>query len=107
MNIVYCMHQVWSNDVIRAPEHRVLASTTTERFSVPFFYNPDYEALVQPASGNSASDASSSNSDNSAAETPHYTPILWGEFRRRRFEGDIADFGEEIQIEHFKVDRAK
>jgi hypothetical protein len=31
-----------------------------------------------------------------------YREINWGEFRARRADGDYADQGEEIQIEHYK-----
>lgn len=34
---------------------------------------------------------------------PRYSAINWGHFRRRRFEGDYADVGREIQIEDFLI----
>ena len=41
---------MWSNDVFKAAEHRVHATplSSPERFSVPFFFNPDYDALIEP-----------------------------------------------------------
>jgi isopenicillin N synthase-like dioxygenase len=42
------MVQVWSNDLYRAPVHRVLAMDTVERLSLPLFFNPAYEAVVAP-----------------------------------------------------------
>jgi isopenicillin N synthase-like dioxygenase len=35
--------QVWSNDVYKAPLHRVKAQENLERYSSPFFYNPSYD----------------------------------------------------------------
>ena len=32
-----------------------------------------------------------------------YAPIRWGDFRAKRFLGDYADIGKEIQIEDFKI----
>ena len=42
------MAQVWSNDIYKAPLHRVLANNNSVRYSVPFFYNPNYDSLVTP-----------------------------------------------------------
>jgi len=78
------MLQVISNDRFVSPLHRVLAQRSSERFSAPFFLNPPYELDCTPAPG--------------AGEEPHYAPLNWGEFRRRRFEGDFADNGVETQI---------
>ena len=83
------MVQVWSNDLYRAPPHRVLAMDRSERISIPFFYNPAYAAEIRPLIG-----------------TPHYRPLNWGEFRRRRADGDFADYGTEVQIGDWRVQAA-
>ena len=80
------MVQVWSNDLYRAPVHRVLAMDNADRLSVPFFYNPSYAAEVAPLVGE-----------------PAYRPIGWGEFRRRRADGDFADYGTEVQIGEWRI----
>lgn len=85
------MVQVWSNDLYSAPIHRVLAMEDQDRFSLPFFYNPSYEAVVAPleaALGRSG---------------PHYSGIPWGEYRRRRADGDFADYGAEVQISDYRI----
>lgn len=91
------MLQVWSNNKYKAVEHRVRATTveSESRFSVPFFYNPDYDALIRPFL--------CPNPDGSAA--PVYKPIRWGDYRSQRFLGDFADVGTEIQIEQFQGTR--
>ena len=81
------MIQVWSNDLYRAPVHRVLAMDRAERLSIPYFYNPGYGADIAPLAG-----------------PPHYRPINWGEFRRRRADGDFADYGTEVQIADYRLD---
>jgi isopenicillin N synthase-like dioxygenase len=80
------MVQVWSNDRYRAPPHRVLAMERSERISIPFFYNPSYEAQIRPLKGE-----------------PKYRALDWGEFRRRRAEGDFADYGTEVQISEWRI----
>lgn len=83
------MVQVWSNDRFRAPLHRVQAMEQSRRFSIPFFYNPAYDAVVRPLSGTGG--------------PPRYQGFSWGEFRRRRAEGDFADYGAEVQIGDFRI----
>ena len=80
------MVQIWSNNHYRAPPHRVLAMESAERISIPFFYNPAYSADIRPLSG-----------------TPRYRPLNWGEFRRRRADGDFADYGTEVQISDWRA----
>lgn len=81
------MLQVWSNDRFQAPEHRVIANASQERFSAPFFFNPDYRTDCMPLTN-----------------PPRYRPVNWGHFRRERAAGDYADDGEEIQITQFRID---
>jgi len=87
------MMQVWSNDRYKSPLHRVVVRTGGERFSAPFFFNPSYEAVCAPLPELLAVDG-----------RPHYRPISWGEFRSLRAAGDYADIGEEVQVEHYRID---
>jgi isopenicillin N synthase-like dioxygenase len=84
------MLQVWSNDRYLAPIHRVRAMDDTDRYSIPFFYNPCYDAVVVPAALEVCGPA-------------HYSGIPWGSYRRRRADGDFADGGDEVQISHFRL----
>lgn len=86
------MVQVWSNDLYPAPIHRVLAMQRADRISLPFFHNPAYRAVVEPL-------ASQIRADRPA----RYRPILWGDFRRARADGDFADYGAEIQIRDYRI----
>eukprot|EP01062_Namystynia_karyoxenos_P067075 TRINITY_DN60977_c0_g1_i1.p1 TRINITY_DN60977_c0_g1~~TRINITY_DN60977_c0_g1_i1.p1 ORF type:complete len:380 (+),score=115.22 TRINITY_DN60977_c0_g1_i1:69-1142(+) len=84
--------QVWSNDRYRAPLHRVKAQLRDERWSAPFFYNPNYRTNYAPVYSTVT------------PETPaRYRPINWGEFRMKRFAGDYADVGEEAQVSHYRI----
>jgi isopenicillin N synthase-like dioxygenase len=86
------MAQVWSNDLYRAPVHRVLAMDRIDRLSLPFFYNPAYGADVAPLQNLVW-----------GARSPRYRPIPWGEFRRRRADGDFANYGAEVQISDYRI----
>lgn len=84
------MMQVWSNDTYTAAIHRVLAMDRRDRYSIPFFYNPSAatEVVPIPALG--------------GARGPHYRAVPWREFRRRRTDGDYADYGDEVQITQYR-----
>jgi len=84
--------QVWSNDRYPAALHRVLANDRAERFSAPYFFNPAPTAAYAPLPGTV-----------DATRPARYRPIVWGEFRANRTAGDYADYGEEIQISHYRI----
>ena len=83
------MMQVWSNDAYIAPQHRVIAMDQVDRFSFPYFCNPSYDAVIEPL----------------GTEEPHYRPINWGEFRRKRADGDFANYGAEVQISDYRLSK--
>ena len=84
------MFQVWANDRITAPEHRVLASNTTERFSIAYFLNPGAESVIEPLL------------QPGFEQQPRYNAIHWAEFRGMRSLGDYGNYGEEVQINHYQ-----
>ncbi len=86
------MMQVLSNDLYRAPVHRVLAMDESDRLSIPFFLNPTASAVIEPVS-----------TAISAEQPAKYSPILWSDFRKRRSDGDYANYGTEVQISQFRT----
>eukprot|EP01061_Rhynchopus_euleeides_P015997 TRINITY_DN27148_c0_g3_i2.p1 TRINITY_DN27148_c0_g3~~TRINITY_DN27148_c0_g3_i2.p1 ORF type:complete len:342 (+),score=110.64 TRINITY_DN27148_c0_g3_i2:54-1079(+) len=84
--------QVWSNDIYRAPLHRVKAQAAEQRYSIPFFLNPSYDTDYAPSV---------------SGGPPLYRPINWGVFRMARFGGDYADVGTDTQIAHYRIKQAK
>ena len=88
--------QVWSNDQYRAALHRVAVSTSAERYSLPYFFNPAYSASYAPL-----------ESLLDHANSANYHPINWGDFRKERQHGDYGDYGSEIQIADFKVNNTE
>ena len=81
------MVQVWSNDAYRAALHRAAAMDRVDRYSIPFFFNPSYDSLIEPLER--------------AGAPRRYHGIHWGEFRRKRADGDFADVGKEVQISDY------
>ncbi len=83
--------QVWTNDRCTAGVHRVVPITSPQgRFSIPFFYQPKVDAVVEPWLA--------------AEEIPHYRAFSWQEYIRGRVTDNYSDLGEEdIQIDRYKV----
>ena len=78
--------QVWTNDRYKAAVHRVVPMTTSERFSIPFFANPDRECVIEPIA-------------ELAQGAPRYRPFTWREFMKGRADDNYADLGvDDIQI---------
>lgn len=86
------MMQVWSNDIYQAAVHRVLAMDRTDRYSIPFFFNPSAATIVEPLS-----------SVISEKRPPRYSPIQWSDYRGKRTDGDYADYGAEVQIAQYRL----
>lgn len=84
--------QVWSNDLYQAPVHRVQASGNRDRYSLPFFFNPSYDAVYAPLKVLT-----------NKKSYPRYRPIHWGEFRWQRQQGDFANYGQENQIADYRI----
>ena len=85
------MMQVWSNDRYRAAIHRVREMTKSDRYSIPFFFNPAADAVIKPLPSVVTDDAPA-----------RYRPISWSDFRFQRTDGDYADYGTEVQISQFR-----
>ncbi|MFK7974993.1 MAG: 2OG-Fe(II) oxygenase family protein [Halioglobus sp.] len=87
------MFQVWANDRVTAPLHRVLESKTKERFSIAYFLNPGAKSVIAPLL------------ESGAQEQARYNAFRWAQFRDKRALGDYGDYGEEIQISHYQRKR--
>jgi isopenicillin N synthase-like dioxygenase len=83
--------QVWSNDQYVAAIHRVLKRTNNSRYSTPYFYNPEGNAVLKPIEGLSS-------------ESDLYKSFTWKEYIQGRVSDNYEDLGEDdIQIERFRV----
>ncbi|AES90247.1 putative oxoglutarate/iron-dependent dioxygenase, non-heme dioxygenase domain-containing protein [Medicago truncatula] len=85
--------QVWSNDAYESVEHRAIVSTEKERFSIPFFLFPGYDAEVKPFE-------ELINEQNPSK----YRPYKWGKFLVHRKDSNIKKQDvENLQIYHYKL----
>ncbi|XP_077233120.1 protein LATERAL BRANCHING OXIDOREDUCTASE 1-like isoform X1 [Tasmannia lanceolata] len=85
--------QVWSNDKYESPEHRVVANSERERFSMPFFLNPADYLMVKPL-----------EELVDEQNPPKYREYNCGEFFKSRKNSNFKNLGvENLQISHFKI----
>jgi isopenicillin N synthase-like dioxygenase len=63
----------WTNDLFRSTVHRAINLTGRRRYSIPFFFGPNPEALIAPLPGCAGPD-----------RPARYEPILAGEYSQRR-----------------------
>jgi isopenicillin N synthase-like dioxygenase len=83
--------QVQTNDQYSAAVHRVVPMTRKARYSTPFFYQPRFDAVIQPM-------------DASRVGKPRYTPFSWRDYIRARITDNYSDIGEDdIQISRYKI----
>ena len=88
------MMQVWSNDIYQAAIHRVVAMDSSDRYSIPFFFNPAAATEVSPLP-----------TVVSAERPARYRSIKWSEYRGKRTDGDYSDYGPEVQIKQYLIDK--
>ena len=80
--------QVWTNNRYVAATHRVLPVPGVSRYSTPFFFQPRFDAVVEPWCLN--------------GERPQYRPFSWREFIMGRVTDNYADYGaDDIQISKY------
>jgi len=97
------MMQVWTNDTYKAAVHRVLPPvgraspqhTAEARFSTPFFYSPEKDAVIEPLEMLMAI---------APGSTPGYRAFSWREYIQGRINDNYTDLGEDdIQISRYKL----
>lgn len=73
------MLELWSNNLFVSTPHRVVNASGRERYSIPVFYDPDFDVTVECLPNCSRSDNPS-----------RYAPINVGEYITARYDGSYA-----------------
>ncbi|KAG8382629.1 hypothetical protein BUALT_Bualt05G0097300 [Buddleja alternifolia] len=78
------LFQAWSNDLYKSVEHKVMANTKMERFSVAYFLCPSYDSLIR-----------------SCKEPSLYRNFTFGEYRNKVQE-DAKLIGHKVGLPRFR-----
>jgi isopenicillin N synthase-like dioxygenase len=90
VNLADCM-QVWTNDGYRAAVHRVLPMRTTDRMSIPYFLNPERDAVIAPI-------------PELMGDAARYRPFSFRAFIDARGADNYADAGsDDAQISNYRI----
>jgi isopenicillin N synthase-like dioxygenase len=73
--------KVWTDGIFSSTLHRVINRSGRERYSIPFFMYPSYDALIKPLIQNP--DPSNVAPENLHTSMPRDTPFVYGEFKAR------------------------
>ncbi len=76
----------WTNDVFAATPHRVINLSGRERYSMPFFYEPNYDAEIRCL-----------ETCRSPEDPPKYADVVAGDYLVQRFNDTFSYRGAETQ----------
>ena len=79
LNVGDMLHRL-SNGLLRSTPHRVTNRTGRERFSIPFFYDPNVRTVIEPL-------ASTVGRERPAA----FAPVMYGDWLRAELESSYDD----------------
>jgi isopenicillin N synthase-like dioxygenase len=71
--------KVWTDGILSSTLHRVINRSGHERYSIPFFMYPSYDALIKPLMKNP--DPVNVAPENLHTSMPRDTPFIYGEFK--------------------------
>jgi len=61
------MLKIWTNGVLQATPHRVIHRNTSYRVSIPFFFEPNFDALIKPLPPFLSDEENNNNNNNCLA----------------------------------------
>jgi len=79
------MWEIWSNGLYRSTLHRVIHRSATYRVSLPFFYEPAFDAVVAPLDA-----ARRKQEEEGCTVGKRYDEVVYGEFLVRKVGGNFV-----------------
>jgi isopenicillin N synthase-like dioxygenase len=76
----------WTNGRFQATPHRVINASGRERYSMPFFFDPNWDALIEALPGTVP-----------PGETPRFPAVLAGPYLQSRFDDTFAYRRQELE----------
>jgi len=93
------MWEIWTHGLYKSTLHRVIHRGKNFRVSIPFFFEPNFDALVRPLPAAlrildaEASDAKCTESSASAEGRRMHTPVIYGDFLLSKVSNNFATGG--------------
>lgn len=85
------MWQVWTNGLYRATLHRVIHKGDNYRVSIPFFYEPSFDAVVRPLpTAVKLQRELDLSKDSKAPSRQAQDQVVYGEFLAKKVAGNFA-----------------
>lgn len=81
------MWEIWSNDLYKATLHRVIHHGANYRVSVPFFYEPSFDAWIEPLP---AALRLQAKEGGRGSEGKRKEPVRYGDFLLKKVGGNFA-----------------
>ncbi|EIN12600.1 Clavaminate synthase-like protein [Punctularia strigosozonata HHB-11173 SS5] len=81
------MWEVWTNGLYKSTLHRVVHRGANYRVSIPFFFEPNFNAEVKPLA---AALRIQSADDDAHAEQKKYEPVVYGDFLLKKVGNNFA-----------------
>jgi len=84
------MWEIWSNGLYKSTLHRVIHNGTNYRVSIPFFFEPNIDALVKPLPAAQRILADSPHKRVEGVTDRVYEPVVYGDFLRKKIGSNFA-----------------
>ncbi|KAG9227566.1 hypothetical protein CCMSSC00406_0000788 [Pleurotus cornucopiae] len=83
------MWEIWTNGLYRSTLHRVIHRSSNYRVSIPFFFEPNFDANISPLAA-AARIKSAQPSTVPNGETKEYKPVVYGKFLLGKVTNNFA-----------------
>ncbi|SGY13651.1 BQ5605_C010g05931 [Microbotryum silenes-dioicae] len=85
------MWEIWSAGLYKATIHRVLHKSPNYRVSIPFFFEPNFDAVIKPLpAALKLRDEAAGALKDGPEPTAHADSVIYGEFLRSKVAGNFA-----------------
>lgn len=90
------MWEIWTNGLYKSTVHRVIHRGSNYRVSIPFFFEPNFDAKVAPlAAAHRIQDLSRNSEEDHTSEQTRktYEPTIYGDFLMKKVRNNFAGEG--------------
>ncbi|KAG8862389.1 hypothetical protein FRB96_001457 [Tulasnella sp. 330] len=87
------MWEIWTRGIYKSTLHRVIHRGSNYRVSLPFFFEPNFDALIKPL----AAVLREQEQTGITVEDSLYNPVVYGDFLKKKVGSNFASAGEEAK----------